>query len=115
MWTAFTFILFTVALAAADFPIGFTKAPPPDGKTPSGADGYRELVRNGAVLHRLGGKRVTEAEIQRTMERSAEAGMRVALFPPDLTAPADAAAEENLRRFFIKYRKHPALAYCKGV
>jgi hypothetical protein len=111
---AFTFVLFSAALSAADFPIGFTKAPPPDGKTPAGADAYRELVRNGAVFHRLGGKGVTEAEIDRTMERSAAAGMRVALYLPEVTAPANAAAEENLRRLVIKYRNHPALAYWKG-
>src|SRR5256885_11613462 len=111
MRTAFTFILFTTALAAADFPIGFTKAPPPDGKTPSGADGYRQLVRHGAVFHRLGGKGVTEAEIDRTMDRSAEAGMRVALYLPEVTAPADTAAEEKLRRLVLRYRNHPALAY----
>ena len=93
MWTAaFTFVLFSAALFAADFPIGFTRAPPPDGKTPAGADAYRELVRNGAVFQRLGGKGVTEAEIDHTMDRCAETGFRVALYLPEVTAPADAAA-----------------------
>src|SRR5581483_874836 len=110
----FTFVLFSAALSAADFPIGLTKAPPPDGKTPTGGDAYREVVRNGFVFQRLGGKGVTEAEIDHTMERSAETGMRVALYLPQVTAPADAAAEAELRRLVMKYRNHPALAYWKG-
>jgi hypothetical protein len=115
MWTAaFTCVLFSAALFAADFPIGFTRAPPPDGKTPSGADAYRELVRNGAVFQRLGGKGVTAADIDHTMERCAATGFRVALYLPEVTAPAAAADEEKLRQFVIKYRNHPALAYWKG-
>src|SRR5438309_11281850 len=104
MWmAAFTFVLFSATLFAADFPIGFTKAPPPDGKTPTGADAYRELTRNGAAFHRLGGKGVTEVEIDHALDRSAEAGLRVALYLPEVTAPANAVAEENLRRLVNKY------------
>jgi hypothetical protein len=115
MWmAAFTFVLFSAALLAADFPIGFTKAPPPDGKTPSGADAYRELARNGAAFHRLGGKGVTEEEIDRALDRSAETGLRVALYLPEVTAPANAATEEQLRRLVNKYKNHPGLAYWKG-
>src|SRR5437879_13562680 len=39
---------------AGAFPIGFTTAPPPDGKTPDGRDGYAELKQFGAVFHRCG-------------------------------------------------------------
>src|SRR5690349_18351915 len=115
MWTAaFTCVLFSAALFAADFPIGFTRAPPPDGRTPSGGDAYRELVRNGAVFQRLGGKGVTAADIDHTMERCAATGFRVALYLPEVTAPATPADEEKLRQLVVKYRNHPALAYWKG-
>jgi len=110
----FTFVLFSAALSAADFPIGFTKAPPPDGKTPAGAGAYQELVRLGYVFHRLGGKGVTEAEIDHSMDRSAAEGMHVALYLPQVTGPANAAAEAELRRLVMKYRNHPALTYWKG-
>ena len=49
MWmAAFTFVLFSAAIFAADFPIGFTKAPPPDGKTPAGA-AVQKAWRDGDV------------------------------------------------------------------
>jgi hypothetical protein len=108
MWTA-AFIF-----AAFSFPIGFTKAPPPDGTTPAGGDAYKELASNGAVFHRAGGKGVTEAELDHVLDRSAQAGIKVALYVPELSAPADDATEAKLRRIINKYKNHPALGYWKG-
>lgn len=101
------------------FPIGFTLAPPPDGKTPSGADAYRELETNGAVFHRCGpGPRqwgpATEAALDRLLDRSAETGLLCAISIADLQAPGDAEKESELRRVINKYKGHPGLGYWKG-
>jgi hypothetical protein len=94
--------------AAFSFPIGFTKAPPPDAKTPAGGDAYVELAKNGAVFHRCGGKGVTEAEIDHMLDRSAQAGIRCAVYLPDVKSEAE------LRRIVNKYKNHPGLGYWKG-
>jgi hypothetical protein len=102
MWTA-AFIF-----AAFSFPIGFTKAPPPDARTPTGADAYQELARNGDVFHRCGGKGVTEAQLDHLLDRSAQSGIRCAVYLPDVKDEAE------LRRLVNKYKNHPGLGYWKG-
>ncbi len=103
------------------FPIGFSKAPPRDGKTPYGEDAYAELKTNGTVFHRVGPPSrqwgpVAEAELDDTLDRSAEARLLGAIFIPDLTAiqSGDAAKEEELRRVITKYANHQALGWWKG-
>jgi len=101
------------------FPIGFTTAPPPDGKTPDGRDAYAELKPFGAVHHRRGaphGTPVPEAlrRIDRMLERSAETGLLCAFYLPDVSA-VDDRNEAELRRIVEKYRTHPGLGYWKGV
>ncbi len=103
------------------FPIGFTKAPPPDGWTPEGNDAYAELQTNGAVFHRCGPAAgqwgpAAEAALDHVLDRSAETGLRCAIFIPDLTSlgPADTANEVELRRVVNKYKNHPGLGYWKG-
>jgi hypothetical protein len=69
------------------FPIGFTKAPAPDAKTPSGVSAYKELKSNGTVFHLAGPQprkwgREAEAELDRILKSSSEAGLLVAISIP---------------------------------
>lgn len=101
------------------FPIGFTTAPPPDGKTPDGRDAYAELKQFGAVLHRCGAPPETplpEAlrRIGRMLDRSAETGLLCAVYLPRLAA-VDDANEAKLRRVVDAFRHHPGLGFWKGA
>ena len=103
------------------FPFFFMLAPPPDGKTPSGADAWRELKRYGTVFHHcnvLPGKWGAEGEarLDRMLARSAETGLLCAAAIRDLDAPepGNAAAESELRRVITKYKDHPGLGIWKG-
>jgi hypothetical protein len=107
---------------AATFPIGFSNAPPPDGVTPRGNDAFGELATNGAVFHRCTVKGGTwgpeaEATLDDLLARSAAAGIRCAIFVPDLAAVAadDEAKITELQRVVTKYRSHPGLGYWKGA
>jgi hypothetical protein len=103
------------------FPIGFTTAPAPGTKTPSGGDGIRELATNGVVFNRcgIGGKWNAEAEatLEGLMDGAAKAGMRCAVYIPDLAVidPGDTKKEDELRRVVRKYKSHPATAFWKGA
>ncbi len=102
------------------FPIGFTLAPPPGGKTPSGDDAYRELQTSGAVFHRCGpGPRqwgpAAETKLDRLLDASAEAGLLCGISIADLQAPADREREQELRRIVRKYKDHPGVGYWKGA
>jgi hypothetical protein len=103
------------------FPIGFTTAPPPDGRAPAGANGYAELAKNGVVFNRCGtiGKWTPEAEktLDTIMDRADKTGMLCAIYIPGLAEidAGDAAKEKELRRVIEKYRNHPATAFWKGA
>jgi hypothetical protein len=117
---------FVLGLPLADagtvFPIGFTKAPPPDALTPDGQDAYRELKASGGSFHRCGPPAgqwgaEAEAELDFTLSRSAETGLLCAIFIPDLTVlrPGESAKEQELRRVINKYKGHDGLGYWKGA
>ena len=103
------------------FPIGFTTAPPPDGRAPSGRSAWAELAANGTVFNRCGTLSPwgpeAELELDRMLERARQDGMFCAIYIPDLGAiPADDSPKAaELRRVVGKYRKHPALAFWKGA
>jgi hypothetical protein len=103
------------------FPIGFTTAPLPGTKAPSGRDSYSELARAGVVFNRCGkiGKWDAEAEsfLDSMLAHAAKSGMLCAIYVPDLSEikPGDAAKERELRRVVMKYRNHPAVAFWKGA
>ena len=104
---------------ARTFPIGFTTAPPPDGKTPDGRDGYAELKQFGAVFHRCGVPPQTpmpEAlrRIEHMLDRSAATGLLCAFYLPHIAATDD-NNENELRRVVGKYRRHRGLGYWKGA
>lgn len=104
------------------FPIGFTLAPPPEARSPSGEDAYSALAENGAVFHRcsVGSGQwgpAGEAELDRLLDRSLEAGIFCAIWIADLSAfaPGNSAKESELRRIVTKYRDHGGLGYWKGA
>ncbi|MFB3825148.1 MAG: hypothetical protein ACE15B_00215 [Bryobacteraceae bacterium] len=104
---------------ARAFPIGFTTAPPPDGRTPDGRDGYAELKQFGAVLHRCGVPPKTplpEAmrQIGHMLDRSAETGLLCAVYVPGVSATDD-RNEADLRRVIAKFKDHRGLGFWKGV
>jgi hypothetical protein len=103
------------------FPIGFTTAPVPGTKTPAGGDAYTELASNGVAFNRCGtvGKWTPDAEatLDRLMDGAAKAGMRCAVYIPDLAViePGNTQKENELRRVVRKYKSHPATAFWKGA
>jgi hypothetical protein len=103
------------------FPFFFMLAPPLDGRTPWGADAWRELKQYGTVFHHcnvLSGQwgAAGEARIDRMLARSAETGLLCAVAIRDLDAPqpGNAATESELRRVIAKYKDHPGLGIWKG-
>jgi len=103
------------------FPFFFMLAPPADGRTPRGGDGWRELKQYGTVFHHcnvLPGQwgAAGEARIDRMLARSAETGLLCAVAIRDLDAPqpGNAATESELRRVIAKYKDHPGLGIWKG-
>ena len=103
------------------FPIGFTTAPVPGSKAPSGADANAELARNGVVFNRCGSGAKwgpeAEAALDAIMDHAAKTGMLCAIYIPSLTVidPGDRSKEDELRRVVRKYRSHPATAFWKGA
>jgi len=86
------------------FPIGFTLAPPPWGKTPAGGDAYAELKSNGTVFHRCGPARgqwgaPAEAALDHLLDRSARSGLLAAISIPDRSgSPRRPAAPSRVSR-----------------
>lgn len=103
------------------FPIGFTTAPAPFAKAPSGPSGYRELASNGVAFNRCGisGKwgPASEKAFDSMLDSSAKAGLLCAIYIPELSViqPGDTAKESELRRVVNKYKRHPAVAFWKGA
>ena len=103
------------------FPIGFTTAPAPGAKAPSGEDAYSELSRNGIAFNRCGTAAKwgpqAEAALDSIVDHADRTGMLCAIYIPDLTiiSPGDAAKENELKRVVQKYRSHPSTAFWKGA
>ena len=103
------------------FPIGFTTAPAPDAKAPTGPSGYRELVSNGVTFNRCGipgtWGRASEKALDAMLDSSAKAGLLCAIYIPELSVikPGDTAKETELRRVVNKYKRHRAVAFWKGA
>jgi hypothetical protein len=110
------------------FPIGFTVAPPPDGKAPSGKWGFQELRDAGAVFMRTGPIRddaddwggnwdakwvVREKQYQ---DAAAKAGMYCLPWLKELSHldQGDQKKEQRLREVIRTFKNHPGLAIWKG-
>lgn len=104
------------------FPIGFTTGPPPNGKTPEGKNGLRELADVGGLFVRTGpaGHDWDEATIARErewMRAAARNGMYCWPFLRDLASisPDDARREALLRCVVNEFKDDPALLAWKGA
>ncbi len=103
------------------FPIGFTTAPQPAAKAPSGQTAYSELASDGTVFNRCGvpGKwgPASEAALDDMLDASAKAGIFCAVYIPDLSVikPGETVKESELRRVVNKYKRHRAVAFWKGA
>ncbi|HUZ46883.1 MAG TPA: hypothetical protein VMW54_09620, partial [Terriglobia bacterium] len=103
------------------FPIGFTKGPPPDSKTPWGTGAYEEIKTNGTVFH-LSGPRpgqwgpAAQSEMDHILARSAQTGFLTAISIPDLQAikPNNMKKEEELRSVIERYRNNAGLGFWKA-
>lgn len=105
------------------FPIGFTTAPPPDGKTPEGKNGLQELSDAGGMFMRTGSTAErpwndqTIAREQEWMDAAAQHGMYCWPFLHELAsvAPQDAKREARLRDVISRFKNHPGLLVWKGA
>ena len=102
------------------FVIGFTAAPPPDGKTPSGKDAYAELAEAGATFVRSGPEQPwTEArfELERKVEEAAARnGLHswLNLREAAQVKPGAVKSEQLLRKILMTFRDNPGLGVYKG-
>src|SRR5277367_4754682 len=103
------------------FVIGFTAAPPPDGRTPAGKEAFAELADAGATFVRAGPEQPwTEAhfEQERKLEdAAARVGLHSWLNLREISKvkPGDAKAEQLLRRILTTFRDNPGLGVYKGA
>lgn len=104
------------------FPIGFTTGPPPNGNTPEGKNGLRELADAGGLFVRTGpaGHDWDEATIAKErewMRAAARNGMYCWPFLRELASigPGDTRREALLRRVVSEFKDHPALLAWKGA
>ncbi len=103
------------------FVIGFTAAPPADGKTPSGKDAFAELADAGATFVRFGPEQSwsdarIEAE-QKFEDAAAKYGLHCWLNLRESSSikSGDNHNEELLRKIVTRFRDHPALGAYKGA
>lgn len=103
------------------FPIGFTKGPPPNSKTPAGMGAYEEMKTNGTVFHLVGPRPgvwgpKAQARLDHTLALSAQTDFLAAISIPDLQVigPHDLKKEEELRKIVERYRDNPGLAFWKA-
>ncbi len=101
------------------FPIGFTTAPPPDGKTPDGKNAIKELADAGATFLRAGPLGSTwdekrfagEKEMQ---DAAAKYGMHCWVSLREASSIKSGKQEELLRKIVTAFRNHPGMGCYKG-
>ncbi|MGD0259814.1 MAG: hypothetical protein ABSD29_08295 [Verrucomicrobiota bacterium] len=103
------------------FVIGFTAAPPPDGKAPNGRAAFAELADAGATFVRAGPEQPwSEARFaheRKYEEAAARYGLHCWLNLREVSAlkPGDTTSEELLRKVLTTFRNHPGLGVYKGA
>jgi hypothetical protein len=102
------------------FPIGFTVAPSPDGKTPTGKNAIAELADAGATFLRagpLGGKWDEDCFVaeKRMHDAAAKYGMHCWLYLRDVAAIKNERQEALLRKIVTTFKDHPGLGCYKGA
>lgn len=103
------------------FVIGFTAAPPADGKTPSGKEAFAELADAGATFVRFGPEQPWsdarfEAE-QKFEDAAARHGLHCWLNLREASSikTGDTQHEELLRKILTRFKDHPGLGAYKGA
>lgn len=101
------------------FPIGFTIPPPPDGKTPSGKNGIKELADAGATFMRTGAwggdwDDETIAREQKYLDAAARYGMYCMPYLRKHARVASDADETELRQLLNRFKDHRGLGAWKG-
>jgi hypothetical protein len=103
------------------FIIGFTAAPPANGKTPTGKDAFAELADAGATFVRFGPEQSWsearfEAE-QKFEDAAARYGLHCWLNLREASSikSGDSRNEELLRKLVTRFRDHPGLGAYKGA
>jgi hypothetical protein len=103
------------------FVIGFTAAPPADGKTPAGKDAFAELADAGATFVRFGPDQPwsdARLEQEQTFEdAAARFGLHCWLNLREASSikPGDTRNEELLRKIITRFKEHPGLGAYKGA
>src|SRR5690348_9471551 len=105
------------------FPIGFMWGPPPESRTSSGRDAYRELKSNGTVWHLVGPTRSqtwdpeAEAKLDRIIDPSAKTGLLtgISIYQLQSIEPGDKKKAAELRRVVEKYKGSPSVAFWKAL
>jgi hypothetical protein len=105
------------------FPIGFTMAPPLDGKTPDGKDGLQELRDAGGTFFRTGPNQPKSwddayiAEEKQWMDAAAKHGMYCLPWLKELSnvPKGNAEKEQALRNIIRTFKDNPALSCWKGA
>lgn len=103
------------------FVIGFTAAPPPKGKTPTGKEAFAEIADAGATFVRAGPEGPWDEarfELQREYEdAAARYGLHCWLNLREASSirPGDTANEQLLRQILTTFRGHPGLGVYKGA
>jgi hypothetical protein len=103
------------------FVIGFTLAPPPDGKTPDGKNAIEELADAGATFVRAGpgGSKWNEEKFaaeKKMQDAAAKYGLHCWLNLRELSSikPVAGAQEKLLRRVIATFKDHPGMGVWKG-
>jgi len=103
------------------FIIGFTAAPPADGKTPGGKDAFAELADAGATFVRFGPDQAwSDARFeqeQKFEDAAARYGLHCWLNLREASSikPGDTRNEELLHKILTRFKDHPALGAYKGA
>ena len=98
------------------FPIGFTKPPPPEAKTPDGKNGIAELASAGATFLRTGGPWSEESirVEEKFLDAAASNHMYCLPYLREHAVVKSAQDETTLRKFLARFKDHPGLGAWKG-
>jgi len=90
--------------------------PPPDGKTPKGKNGIKELADAGATFLRTGGRWTTEnfQREQKYLDAAARYGLHCLPYLLEFASVASPEQEAALRRMIKRFKDHPGLGAWKG-
>jgi len=103
------------------FVIGFTAAPPADGKTPGGKDAFAELADAGATFVRFGPEQPwSDGRFdleQKFEDAAARHGLHCWLNLREASSikPGENRNEELLRKIVSRFKDHPGLGAYKGA